>query len=40
MGAMVIAAATLTVLHRREPSHLMPLGLFVALLVLAEAYPD
>ena len=36
LGALVIAAAVLTVLRHREFSHLAPLALFVALLVLAE----
>lgn len=35
LGAAIIAAAVLTVLRHREVSHLAPLGLFVALLVLA-----
>ena len=38
-GAVIIAAAVLTVLRHREFSHLAPLGLFVALLVLAAAAP-
>ena len=36
LGAIIIAAAILTVLRHREYSHIAPLGLFVALLVLAE----
>ena len=36
LGAVVIAAAILTVLRHHEFSHLAPLGLFVALLALAE----
>lgn len=36
LGAAIIAAAVLTVLRRREFPHLAPLGLFSALLVLAE----
>jgi hypothetical protein len=36
VGAVIIAAAVLTVLRHRELSHLAPLGLFVALLVLVE----
>lgn len=36
-GAVIIAAAILTVVRHREWSHLAPLGLFVALLVLAAA---
>ena len=38
-NAVIIAAAVLTVLRRREFSHLAPLGLFVALLVLIEITP-
>ena len=37
LGAVIIAAAVLTVLRHREFSHLVPLGAFVALLALAEA---
>jgi hypothetical protein len=33
-GAIIIAAAVFTVLRHREFSHLAPLGLFAALLVL------
>ena len=36
LGAVIIAAAVSTVLRHRAFSHLAPLGLFVALLVLAE----
>jgi len=36
LGAVIIAAAVFTVLRHREFSHLAPLSLFVALLVLAE----
>jgi DoxX-like family len=36
LGAMIIAAAVLTVLRHRDFSHLAPLGAFVALLALAE----
>ena len=36
LGAVIITAAVLTVLRHREFSHLAPLGLFVALLVLTE----
>ncbi len=36
LGAVIIAAAVLTVLRHREFFHLAPLGLFVALLVLAK----
>ncbi len=35
LGAIVIAAAIITVLRRREFSHAAPLGAFAALLVLA-----
>ncbi len=35
-GAIIIAAAALTVLRHRELPHLAPLGLFAALLVLAQ----
>ena len=35
LGALIIAAAILTVLRRREFSHAAPLGAFAALLVLA-----
>jgi len=34
-GAIIIAAAIATVLRRREFSHIAPLGVFAALLVLA-----
>jgi len=36
LGAVIIAAAVFTVLRHREFSHLAPLSLFVALLLLAE----
>jgi len=36
LGAVIIAAAVLTVLRHREFSHLAPLSLFATLLVLAE----
>jgi orotate phosphoribosyltransferase len=36
LGAVIIAAAVLTVLRHRDFSHLVPLGVFVALLALAE----
>ena len=36
LGAVVIAAAILTVLRHREFSHLLPLGVFVALLALTQ----
>ena len=39
-GAVIIAAAVLTLLRHREFSHLAPLGLFVALLVLTEIGPE
>ena len=35
LGALIIAAAVLTVLRHREYPHLAPLGVFVALLALA-----
>jgi len=35
LGAVIIAAAIVTVLRRRELSHTAPLGVFAALLVLA-----
>jgi hypothetical protein len=35
LGTIIIAAAIVTVLRRRELSHTPPLGVFVALLVLA-----
>ena len=35
LGAVIIAAAIVTVLRRREFSHVAPLGAFAALLVLA-----
>ncbi len=37
LGAVIIVAAILTVLRRREFSHAAPLGVFAALLVLAVA---
>ena len=37
LGALVIAAALVTVLRRREFSHTPPIGLFAALLALAAA---
>ena len=36
-GAIIIAAAVLTVLRHRDFSHLVPLGVFVALIALAES---
>ncbi|WP_426441508.1 DoxX family protein [Bradyrhizobium genosp. P] len=36
LGAVIVAAAVLTVVRHREFSHLVPLGVFVALLALAE----
>ena len=35
LGALIVAAAVLTVLRHREFRHLAPLGVFAALLVLA-----
>ena len=35
LGAIIIAAAIVAVLRRREFSHTAPLGVFAALLVLA-----
>src|SRR5215471_19200462 len=37
LGAVIIAAAVLTVLRHRDFSHLVPLGVFVALIALALA---
>jgi hypothetical protein len=37
-GAVIIAAAVMTVLRYREFSHLVPLGIFVALIVLAATF--
>ncbi len=34
LGGIIIAAAVLTVLRHREPSHLAPLGVFAVLLAL------
>lgn len=39
LGAIVIAAAVVTVLRRRDFSHLVPLGVFAVLLVLAAGVP-
>ena len=36
VGVVIIAAAVLTVLRHRDFSHLVPLGVFVALITLAE----
>jgi hypothetical protein len=36
LGAVIVAAAVLTVVRHREFSHLAPLSLFVALLALAQ----
>jgi hypothetical protein len=36
LGAVIIAAAVLTVLRHRDFAHLAPLGIFAALLALAE----
>ena len=38
-GALIIIAAALTVLRHRDFSHMAPIGLFVALLVLAGVAP-
>jgi len=35
LGAVIIAAAVMTVLRHRDLSHLVPLGVFVALIALA-----
>ena len=35
LGAVIMAAATLTVLRHRAFSHLVPIGVFVALIALA-----
>ncbi|HEY1941091.1 MAG TPA: DoxX family protein [Roseiarcus sp.] len=37
LGAVIIAAAVVTVLRHRDLSHLAPLSVFVALIALAEA---
>ena len=39
LGAVIVAAAVLTVLRHREFTHLVPLRVFVALIALAEALP-
>ena len=39
LGALIIAAAVLTVLRHRDFSHLVPLGAFGALIALAAALP-
>src|SRR5215475_9037725 len=36
LGAVIIAAAVTTVLRHRDLSHLVPLGVFVTLIALAE----
>ena len=36
LGAVIIAAAVMTVLRHRDLSHLVPLGVFVALIAFAE----
>jgi orotate phosphoribosyltransferase len=36
LGAVIIAAAVMTFLRHRDLSHLVPLGVFVALIALAE----
>ena len=38
LGAIIIAAAVITVLRHRDLSHLVPLGAFVALIALAETF--
>jgi hypothetical protein len=38
LGALIIAAGILTVLRHREFLHLAPLGIFVALIALAESF--
>jgi membrane-bound metal-dependent hydrolase YbcI (DUF457 family) len=35
LGALIIAAAVLTVLRHRDFTHLVPLGVFVAVIALA-----
>jgi hypothetical protein len=37
LGAVIVAAAVLTVLRHHEFSHLAPLSVFVALLALAQS---
>ena len=39
LGAIIIAAAVLTVLRHRELSHLVPLGAFVTVIALAAISP-
>ena len=36
LGAVIIVAAAMTVLRHHDLSHLVPLGVFVALIALAE----
>ena len=36
LGAVIIAAAVMTVLRHRDLLHLVPLGVFVVLIALAE----
>jgi orotate phosphoribosyltransferase len=36
LGAVIIAAAVMTVLRHRDLSHLVPLSVFVALIAFAE----
>ena len=36
LGAVIIAAAVMTVLRHRDLSHLVPLGVFAALIALVE----
>jgi multisubunit Na+/H+ antiporter MnhB subunit len=38
LGAVIVAAAILTVLRHRDFVHLVPLGVFAALIALAETY--
>ena len=39
LGALIIAAAVLTVLRHRDYTHLVPLGVFVAVIALAGIAP-
>jgi hypothetical protein len=36
LGGAIVAAAVVTVVRHREPSHLAPLGVFLALMVLVQ----
>jgi multisubunit Na+/H+ antiporter MnhB subunit len=38
LGAVIVAAAVLTVLRHRDFAHLVPLGVFAVFIVLAEIY--